>query len=234
MSKPMAITLPAVLILIDFFDNKFNIKNLKKYIPFIIITSIFVVLDLYCHYHGSVANPLNHPHSLLKNLLAAHFHYLFYIYKFILPINLYCSYPYFYPLKEFPPLYITLSPIVVYTGIYFLLKTLKYSKKIFFGFSFFIIVLLPSSGILPTGIVKVADRYCYLAYIGLFYLVAILIIYLYEKANKIFKYLLIFCCLIIFFVLVYLSYERTLDWKNNNVEPPKEKQIYYQNSIPYL
>jgi hypothetical protein len=127
-----------------------------------------------------------------------------------------------------------LSPILFYTGIYFLFKTLKYSKKIFFGFSFFIIALLPSSGILPTGIIKVADRYCYLAYIGLFYLVAVLIVYLYKKAKVYQRYLLIFSCLAIFSILVYLSYERVIDWKNDDTEPPIEKQIYYQDSVYHV
>ncbi len=236
MSKPMAVTLPLALILIDYFDNKlnFNKKALIKYLPYILISIFFVILGIIIHYGtGSIARPFV-LYTLFKNILSAHFHYLFYLYKFILPINLYCSYPYFYPLKEFPPIYITLSPIVIYAGIYFLLKTLKYSKKIFFGFSWFIIVLLPSSGVLPSGIIKVADRYCYLAYIGLFYLVAILIVYLYKKFNSYLKILLIICCLTIFSIFVYLSYERTLDWKYDRTEPPKKKQIYHQESVYFV
>lgn len=235
MSKPMAVTLPVILVLIDYFNNKlnFNKKTIIKYLPYIIISIFFIILGIFVHYTDGIAKPFV-LYTLFKNILSAHFHYLFYLYKFVLPINLYCSYPYFYPLKEFPPIYITLSPIVIYIGIYFLFKTLKYSKKIFFGFFWFIIVLLPSSGILPTGIVKVADRYCYLAYIGLFYLVAILIVYLYKKTRIYLKHLLIFICLFIFSVLIYLSYERTLDWKNNNTEPPIEKQIYKQESVFFV
>ncbi len=235
MSKPMAITLPVILFLLDYFNDKleFNTKHFIKYLPYVLITIFFTILGIFVHYDNGIVQPFV-LYTLFKNILSAHFHYFFYIYKFILPINLYCSYPYFYPLKEFPPIYISLSPILFYTGIYFLFKTLKYSKKIFFGFSFFIIALLPSSGILPTGIIKVADRYCYLAYIGLFYLVAVLIVYLYKKAKVYQRYLLIFSCLAIFSILVYLSYERVIDWKNDDTEPPIEKQIYYQDSVYHV
>lgn len=219
LSKAMAITLPFVLILIDYLQNNLSVKKLKLYMPYAIISLIFIAVGIWSHYRNDIETTFVFL-TLIKNILNAHFHVLFYIYKFVLPVNLYCMYPPFYNPYVIPPWYILLSPVLFYLILYYVFLSLRKTKKIFFGFMLFLIVLLPSSGILPMGIAPVADRYVYLAYIGLFYIFAETAVWAYNRSNKIFKILLICLAVITFAILIYLSFNRSLDWQKEKFGPP--------------
>jgi len=218
-SKAMAITLPLVLILTDYFQNRLSKKNIRFYLPYFIISAVFIAVGIWSHYRQDMHTTFVFL-TLAKNIINAHFHVLFYMYKFILPVNLYCMYHPFYNASAMPPLHILISPAIVYALIFAALLSLKKTKKIFFGFLFFLIVLLPSSGILPMGIAPVADRYVYLAFTGLFFIAAEGAVRLYSGSNKFFKIILIFFAVVLGAALVYLSFNRSLDWQKERFGPP--------------
>jgi hypothetical protein len=228
-SKAMAVTLPLVLMLIDYLHNRFSIKKLKIYIPYIIISLVFIAVGIWSHYRNDIGHTFVFL-TLIKNILNAHFHVLFYIYKFILPVNLYCMYHPFYNQHFLPPWYIFISPLIVYGMILFVFLSLRKTKKLFFGFMFFLVVLVPSSGILPIGIAPVADRYIYLAYIGLFYLFAELSIFAYNKTVRSFKIILIVFAIIFGIILTYLSFNRSVDWQKEKFGPPGGQPSGYEKT----
>lgn len=211
-SKPMAVTLPLILILIDYYQDKKIKNNIKNYIPFIVISLSFSIVAV-CSHYSPEEKEISTLFLKAVDILNAHHNLLFYIWKCIFPVNLSCLYPNFYNLNTMPPPFILYSPALLYLIAFFVFLSLKYTKKILFGFLFFVITLLPSSGIMPTGVAHVADRYVYLPYIGLFYLFAESAAYLYNNFPKI-KNLLI--CIIVFFsaVLFLLTYTRTSLWSN--------------------
>lgn len=213
LSKPSAVTLPAILVIMDFFRNKLSLKRIKNYIPFVLISVVFVSIAVLSHYSVE-EKAITTLFVRFVNFINAHFNILFYIYKFIFPIKLSCLYPHFYSYHSLTPWYILYSPVLLYLLIFVVLLSLKINKKIFFGFFFFLIALLPSSGVMPTGVAPVADRYAYVAYIGLFYIVAEFVFFIYRKYSNL-KYFVLFlsCCLCLF--LFYLTYERNLLWSDN-------------------
>lgn len=211
LSKPMAITLPFILLLIDYYQNNLTIKKIKNYIPFILISLIFAVVTIFGYYSTEQKSTYT-LYSGIINILNAHFNILFYLFNFIFPVKLSCLYPFFYNPYTEPPFFILYSPALLYVIFLFVLLSLRFNKKIFFGFMFFTITLLPSSGIMPTGMAPIADRYVYLPYIGLFYLFAEFTVYLYAKTKiKIFFYIISF---LIVSVLVYLTHTRTILWQD--------------------
>lgn len=222
-SKVMAITLPFILILIDYFKYKITIQKVKIYSAYFIISISFAILAVYIHYPE---NYIITSFTNTINILNAHFNTIFYIYKFIVPTNLYCMYPDFYNQFTMPPAYIMYSPTILYLMILFVFLSLKKTKYIFFGFMFFFITILPVSGIMKVGFAPVADRYTYLPYIGLSYVVAETLLLLYKSFNNFFKILLIVSGITIFVTLSYLSYNRTLDWKNNDFKAPLNMKYY--------
>jgi hypothetical protein len=139
-------------------------------------------------------------------------------------------YPLFYNPATTPPWYIFVSPLIVYSMILLAFLSLKKTKKIFFGFLFFIIVLMPSSGILPMGIAPVADRYAYLAYIGLFYIFAEAVVLLYGYSNAVLKKVLMFLAIVAAGFLIYLSFNRSLDWHKDTFAPPGGQPQYLKKS----
>ena len=238
MSKPTAVTLPLVLMLTDFYKNKLDFKfdTIKKYIPFFITSFIFIYVAI-CSHYSFEEKAITTIFTRYINFLDAHFHILFYIYKFIFPINLSCLYPSFYNHYDIMPSYILYSSALLYICIYFSIFTLKFSKKIFFGLFLFLITVLPSSGIMPLGISPVADRYTYIPYIGLSYLVANLLYVIYTRK----KYLSIFAMGIIAVFLFIITYQRNVLWKDNinlmtqaiEYSPDKAGYAYLNRGIIY-
>lgn len=241
MSKPTAVTLPVTLILIDFYRNEFGFKIdvLKKYIPFFVISLVFSYVAVSGHY-SEQEKAITTIFVRSINFFDAHLNYLFYIYKFFLPINLSCFYPDFYDHNNITPNFVFYSTTILYLLILVVIASLKINKKIFFGFFFFFITLLPSSGILPTGIAPIADRYTYIPYIGLAYIVAELLFYIYKK-NKILKYVTILTLTVIIVLSAYLTYQRNILWSDNkelmtqaiNYAPETADQAYLLRGIIY-
>ena len=241
MSKPTAVTLPVILILIDFYREGFKFKYnvLKKYMPFLIISLIFSYVAISGHY-SEQEKAIATIFAKVLNFYDAHLNCLFYLYKFFLPTNLSCFYPNFYNHSGTVPNFIFYSSALLYLLIFFVVLSLKINKKIFFGFFFFLITLLPSSGLLPTGIAPVADRYTYIPYIGLSFMVAEFLCYIYKK-NKILRYIVVLISIFIAISLVYLTYQRNLLWSDNkklmtqaiNYAPEEADQAYLLRGIIY-
>lgn len=213
LSKPAAVTLPVVLILIDFYDNKLRLINIKKYFPFFVISVVFVFIAVFAHY-SSEEIAITTMFARYVDFIDAQFNYLFYIYKLFVPINLSCLYPQFYNHHFMTPSFVFYCITLLYLLIFLSVLSLKTNKKVFFGFFFFLITLLPSSGIMPTGVSPVADRYAYIPYVGLFFIIAEFLFYIYKK-NKVSKYAMFLFLIIIVGVLSFLTYQRTKLWADN-------------------
>ena len=241
MSKPMAVILPIVLILIDFYEDKFRFKYdvLKKYIPFFFISFVFSYVAIFGH-HSEQEKIISTLFAKTINFYDVHLNYLFYLYKFFLPIKLSCFYPSFYNHSGITPNFVFYSSTILYLLILLVVLSLKINKKVFFGFFFFVITLFPSSGILPTGLAPVADRYTYIPYIGLSFIVAELLCYIY-KENKRLRYIIVLISLFIATSLVYLTYQRSLLWSDNknlmtqaiDYAPEKADQAYLLRGMIY-
>ena len=213
LSKPMAITLPLVLVLIDFYNDRLKLISIKKYIPFFIISAVFIYLAIFSHYLPEEKYAATIFVRFI-DFLDAHLNCLFYIYKLFVPVNLSCIYPKFYNHYSILPDIIFYSAASLYLLIFISVFSLKINKKIFFGFFFFLITLLPASGIMPTGVAPVADRYIYIPCIGIFFIVAELLYYIYNK-NNISKYIVLFFLMISATFLFFLTYQRCLLWADN-------------------
>ena len=225
-SKAMAITLPVILFLIDLYKNNFDKKKIKIYLIYLLIALIFIIVALIVHYSRDYKNIFFTSFNFVVYFINAHFNILFYLDKLLLPIKLYCMYPFFYDTLSMPPAFILYSPTVLYLLIFFSFLSLKKTKVVFYGFLFFLISILPASNIFPIGNFAVADRYTYIPYIGLFFIFAKLILYICNKTNKKINLLVIILCIIIFGWLCYLSYNRTIDWKNDSYGAPISMKYY--------
>ena len=204
LSKSMAVTLPAVLILCDWLSGrKFDKKAFFKYLPYAVTAVIFSLSTYALYYTADQKSDLT-LYTLFINFAAAHFNVLFYIVKFLIPVKLSAIYPYFYDMNAIPPDYILYSPALLYGIIVLILYSLKKTKVIFFGFAFFIVTILPVINILPTGISFVADRYAYIPLIGFAYIIAAGFAYLYGIMKK--KYMRAVLAAVISAVFILMSF----------------------------
>jgi protein O-mannosyl-transferase len=173
MSKPMVVTLPFVLLLLDYwplgrwqFGPKFSWQPVVEKIPFFALSAACsVVTFLVQDRTGAVASATRFPVGLrLANVPVA---YVRYLSKNFWPTDLAAFYPY----KEWQPWQILGSVLVlaVITGL--VLWRLRKVPYLAVGWFWFLGILFPIIGVVQAGGQALADRYSYLACIGLWIIV---------------------------------------------------------------
>ena len=172
MSKPMAVTLPFVLLLLDFwplnrltiFDFRFSIfKNLlAEKIPFLLLSIGGCWLTLQAQAQAIVSTGgLTIPQRLAHTAVA----YDHYFWALFFPVNLAVYYPYVLTLDAG---IIIFSIIVLFAITALALANWKSRPWILFGWLWFLGTLVPVIGLVQVGDQAWADRYTYLPLIGLF------------------------------------------------------------------
>jgi tetratricopeptide (TPR) repeat protein len=206
LSKGMAVTLPFWIIGFDYFQGKFNNKQLIKYLPFIALSIIFGIIAIDAQQsQGGIK--LSQPFDWIDRIVLALQSISFYVEKLIFPWGLSAIYPYpsdgvldwiFY-LRAF----ITLG--ILGACIYFG----RTNRYIAFGAAMFVLTLLPVLQILPVGEAFAADRYMYAAALGVWWILAWGLNYIWEhypaKRNFIF---------ILPFIWLILTIRQTGFWKD--------------------
>ncbi|RKX92595.1 MAG: hypothetical protein DRP84_09790 [Spirochaetes bacterium] len=215
LSKPMAVTLPVVFILFDYFlMRQINKKSLFEKIPFFICALAFGLINMYFQIQGGATNITSHLNTKLYFITKV---IPFYLYKFIMPIHLSALYPYHELTKQ------NIAEIKYYIIILILLSAFvfhsrKYTKKIIFGSTFFIITILPVLQIIPAGSAFAADRYIYIPSIGLFYILAVFFENFFSSnitKNKSIKYTAVLILSVIILMLSFLTWKRCTVWKDS-------------------
>ncbi len=233
LSKPMAVTFPLVLILIDYYyDQQFKIKQIYSKIAYFIPAILIAIINI--HFQGSGSLPLI---SYLKHIFVFFYNVVFYLYKLILPINLSAFYPYPEEFEKSLPAVFIISPLIVAVIVYLIIRTIRYTHKILFGALFFIITLFPVSQLIPLVAPAIAaDRYTYIPSIGLFFIFGLLIEWLYHKrleTLRTFRTILVVLLLVIFLFMGIISFNRCRVWKNSITLWSDVLKKYPQNGIAY-
>ncbi|MGH7951274.1 MAG: tetratricopeptide repeat protein [Limisphaerales bacterium] len=192
MSKPMVVTLPFVLLLLDFWPLKriegFKLKvagsenpNLQpstfnfqpficliaEKIPFFLLAAIGSAITFFVQKNaGAFWSAASLPiHSRLANAVIA---YVRYISKTFWPSNLALIYPY----PKHWPIGLVIGAalfLTVWTALFIMWARRR--PYLIVGWLWFLGTLFPTIGLVQVGIQSIADRYMYLPSIGLFILI---------------------------------------------------------------
>lgn len=181
LSKPTAVTFPVILLLMDYFQGrKLNKQAFIEKMPFFIISIIFGIAALIGHYPAGGASVPSYP--FVYRIFFAAYGLAFYLGKTIAPVKLACIYQYPPDTETALPLKFLLAPLAVAALFFAVEYSMKRTKKIFFGAMFFFVTILPVLQLLPVGGGAVpADRYTYISSIGLFYILAEGVYWLYAR-----------------------------------------------------
>lgn len=211
LSKAMAITLPFVLFLMDYyFYRKPDKRAFMDKIPFFILSFIFGMVTIIGQYSTGVVR-IESSFNFFHKIAIASYSVIFYLYKIFVPFKLSCIYPYSGVKDVFLLLYPFLVFIILLVAV---IMSKKYTRKIVFGSSFFLITILPVLQFIPIGEVIVADRYVYIASIGIFYILAEGFFWLFTKKIKFFR---LSQCLILAILIAMTSVLALLTWKRCKV-----------------
>ena len=182
MSKPMLVTLPVVLLLLDFWPlNRCGSQELqperrlltgstpasllKEKIPFFACSLISAVITVFAQHAGKAINNVSFELGAENAIVA----YARYLAKAFWPHDL----AIFYPLPASIPLWQAAGSLLVLLLVSAAaLRTRRRYPFIALGWFWYLVTLVPVIGIIPVGGQSSADRYTYIPLIGIFIIIA--------------------------------------------------------------
>ncbi len=216
MAKPMLVTLPFVLLLMDYWSLE-RLKNLKDLKPLIIEKIPFFVLSAASSYITILAQKSS---GAIQNLEALPFQtriinavsaYAKYIISLFYPVNLSVWYPYN---ENFSVLEIAGSVILLIAVTAFCLWQVKKRKYLIVGWLWFLGTLVPVIGLVQVGAQPMADRYTYLPYFGLFIMLVCGLAELFDYL-KINRKAVLLLSIVVVLILSFISFRQTSFWKSD-------------------
>jgi len=240
LSKSAAVILPLILFLFDYyFSRKYSWRMFLEKIPFLAISLVFGIVALYSQ---QGAMDIMAPHiSINEQISIVSYSFINYIFKAFVPINLSALYPYPMELGGTLPVVYYISILFVIVVLFFVWYSRRWGKDVIFGFLFFIITIILVLQFIQVGSAIMADRYTYVPYIGIFFIVGKLFEYLYYKTKKTNKTLLLMILTVLFIVFSAICYHRVQVWKNDDTlfsdaisKYPYNTVAYYNRGIYYL
>jgi tetratricopeptide (TPR) repeat protein len=208
LSKPAAVIFPVSLFCVDIFRNRrFSFKLITEKIPFFIPAILMGLLTISAQ--KDVGATGQDYFGLGKNILFGFYGIMMYIVKMIFPFKLSAFYP-------FPPLNEKLSVVYYAAPLFTLLLglltyfTWKKYRFVAFGIAFYIVNLLLVLQIFSVGSAVIAERYTYVPYIGIFFIIGCLLVR-FAKTNLTKAYSIIFPVALVFSILTFLQAQT---WKD--------------------
>jgi tetratricopeptide (TPR) repeat protein len=185
MAKPMLVTLPFVLFLVDYWplrrfqlgisgdrnnsqQKRFNFGLIREKIPLFFLSAASSIVTYIVQKSGGAVNSLD-AIPFKSRIANAVLSYVGYIGKMVLPHNLAVFYP--YP-KSIPLWKVSGAGLllVIVSVVVFRMKRTK--PYLVVGWLWYIGTLVPVIGLVQVGLQAMADRYTYVSLIGLFIIIA--------------------------------------------------------------
>ena len=187
LSKPMAVSLPAVLLILDW--HPFNrISSMKSFLsalleklPLIALSLISSVLTVLAQKAGGALRTFD-VIPLSVRVLVATESLMSYLWKMILPMNLTPYYP--YPKNISLLSEECLLSVILVFGITAACIVMAKKQKLWLAvWGYYVITLLPVIGIVQVGIQAMADRYTYLPSLGPFLITGLGVAWVFKKTE---------------------------------------------------
>ncbi len=208
LSKIQAVSLPLALITIDLLmDKKFEWKLLLNKIPFLILSTITGIVGIYfLQQQGSLETGTVLP--FFQRIFIGTFSLLVYTIKAFVPYEMSAIYPIPDKISFFH--YLSM-PVVLLLG-YLIWKIKKWRIEIVAGSLFFIFNIMFMLQVIGAGQGYLADRFTYIPYLGLFFIIAFVLNSFISGAFKtgVWAFVIIFMV-----ILAGITIQRVKIWENS-------------------
>ena len=190
MSKPMLVTLPFVLLLLDYWplhrlpidlqsNDRLKVRELIRRtskiffnlilekVPLFVLSIISSYFTIYASkYAGDIGSIEAFP--LTRRISNAVVSYALYIKKFFWPTDL----AVFYPLSDIPIWHFSIALLFLVSVTVFVCRYFRKYPYLFVGWFWYLGTLIPVIGLIQVGSQAMADRYAYVPLIGIFMMMA--------------------------------------------------------------
>ena len=231
MSKPMAVTLPVILLLLDIYPLKRvslypgitskNLLVLLEKIPFFALSIASGIVTIMVQKAGGAVKTLEW-FPIDSRLLNALGSLVFYLERMIVPSKLVPFYP--FPVHaHWLDLQYLLSAFLVLAITGFCLWMVKKGNDLFLiAWLYYVITVLPVLGIIQVGNQAAADRYTYLPSLSIFLLAGIGVLKVFERFTLarykgMYRGLLLALTCIVMILLGQLTIKQIRIWQNSEI-----------------
>ncbi len=218
LSKPAAVVFPIILWLIDYYwQRKWQLSVVIEKLPMLALSIVFGLITI--QVQNDLAIGEISQYSLWQKIAFASYGTMAYIVKMVAPFNLSALYP--YPItqaSETLPFLFNCAPFVLVAISAMVIWSLKHTRLIAFGLAFYWINIALVLQFVSVGNAIIADRYTYLSYIGLLFIVANAVYYVWQQDDSRYqKVRPIISLLVGIGLLVGLvgTFQRCKIWKNS-------------------
>ena len=215
LSKSAAVTLPVLLIAFDFYrGRKLSAGSILEKVPMLLLSLLFGILAILSQRAGGAFNGLMISYGVVNSFFLFTTSLAFYIIKFLAPTGLQI-------IHNFPILQGIYLPWLYYASLPFVLLVIwlvsrknALRKEILFGAAFFLISISVMLQVVSVGSALTAERYTYISYIGLFYILGQFI-----SLVGVRKYKGITIALVSVFVISCsaITFDRITVWKDDTI-----------------
>jgi protein O-mannosyl-transferase len=225
LSKPMAVSLPVVLLILDWypFGAARSLKSLwistVEKLPFFTLSLASSIITIIAQKAGGTLLSIDKVPSSIRVPVAAKA-LVAYLGKILLPINLIPFYPYPKDVSLFSFEYFLAICLVI--GITAACMALARKQKFLLSaWGYYVVTLIPVLGIIQVGAQSMADRYTYLPGIGPFLIAGLCAAWVAERVNAVKSPRLItkaFSVIVVLLLGISLSYatnEQIAIWRNS-------------------
>ncbi len=247
LSKAMAVVLPVVLLLIDYYkERKIDKRMILEKLPFFALSILFGILASNIQSQEAIAK--FETFTLFQRFMFAAYGLIMYIFQLVLPLNLCNFYPYPVLMNGSLPILYYAAPVIA-LGLFVLVwLSMKRSRLLAFGFAFYVVTVALVLQFVSVGQVIMADRYSYVPYIGLLFPVAMGYEALKKQSSErlaLLKQAALPLLVVCAALCAYLTFERCKVWKNSdtlwtdaiakypNSEPYRNRGSYLVNKAGY-
>lgn len=215
LSKPMAVTLPVVFLLLDYLSKRrLDARMLFEKIPFFFLSLVFGYLNM--HFQDSAMTRFS-PTSLWNRAYFVLKAIPFYLSKVFVPVDLSAMYSY-HPvtgqhraeIKYYVAILVALAVTVFISR--------KRSRTVVFGSALFVVSIAPVLQLIPTGNAFAADRYMYLPSIGVFLIIADIFVRMVKSgigSRRVVRAVCVAAIALWIVILGVLSWKRSGVWKDS-------------------
>ncbi|HOY30785.1 MAG TPA: tetratricopeptide repeat protein [Bacteroidales bacterium] len=216
MSKPAAVILPLVMFLLDYYTNRhWSWRTIIEKIPFLAASLIFGLITIQSQ-KGAIQE-IAPTMTLLEHVSVVSFSFMSYLFKAFIPVHLSPIYPYPNELGSTLPFLYYISIILIVLLFVFVWYSRRWGKDIIFGFLFFLVTMILVLQFVPVGYAIMADRYSYVPYVGIFFIVGKIYELLSLKVSGKINYqkFSMGAFVIIFGVFALVTFNRVKIWAND-------------------
>lgn len=237
LSKSMAVSLPIVLLLIDWYKKrKYSIRLVIEKVPFLLLSVLFGIIVINSQQSSGLLEDTLTSFTVFDRILLSSYSAIIYIYKVFVPFNTLFMTDYPNMIDGHLPVYFYLAPICIALISILIYKFQIFRRELVFGLLFYLITISLVLQIIPvSGFLW--DHYTYVPSVGLLFIIGQFYGYVQDKrfsyAQRLkgpLNFILIFFVL----MLIVLTWKRNVVWENSGRLFSEVIRLHPDNEAAYV